>query len=659
MTNRVRVEVTAEDKATGVLGGIKSAFGDMAKIAGGFVIGQGLLKLPSLFTSATDAAIALGESTNAVNQIFGESADAILNWGKQNANSFGLSQAAFQQMATPLGAMLKNAGLSMDAVTGSTIDLTKRAADMASVFNTDVSDALAAIQAGLRGEADPLERYGVSLKASAVQAKALAMTGKTVASALTEEELALARVQLIMDQTSDVAGDFAATSGEAANAARIQAAQQEELAAQIGQHLLPIQLALTQAKLAFVEVLATKVIPAVSEVGRVLRDKLEGPIKAVVNFFKENESAWQAAAVAIGTVLVAAFTAFTAAVIANTIALLANPFVLVTVAIAALAAGVFLLIKHWDDLTAKYPALAQAQEIAVTAFNAVKTAIEAVVRFVKDELIPALESMWPVVKPVIDQVIAYFQLLWTTFSESISLIKNLITGDFSGAWEDAKDILRGFQEFFGTTIENVKAFVSELGPRLGELAKAAFGYLWSGMIEVWLSIKGWLEELPGKVVSALGDLGHLLYQAGIDLVQGFIDGILSMAEKVVDAIDSVIPGNVGGLLGIGQTGRTQDDYFPGSTESLRSRLAADAGGGLGTVMVNGQRIAISKNAISGLLQIGDRPFTAADAFDNSGNRIVGGNLQNWGFQPVNVTIEGPGMATLASELRVNGERVFA
>ena len=40
---------------------------------------------------------------------------------------------------------LKNAGLGMDTVTDSTTALTERAADMASVFNTDVSEAIEAI----------------------------------------------------------------------------------------------------------------------------------------------------------------------------------------------------------------------------------------------------------------------------------------------------------------------------------------------------------------------------------------------------------------------------------------------------------------------------------------------------------------------------------
>lgn len=196
----------------------------------------------STFNAAKD----LGESVNAVNVSFGASAGKIHEWGQNNAASFGLSTRAFNQFAVPLGAVMKNVGLDMDTVSGKTIGLTERAADMASVFNEDVSTVLEAIQAGLRGEADPLEKFGVGLSAAAVEAKALADSGKESAESLTEQEKMLARVALIMEQTSQVQGDFANTSDDAANAQRIATAEMENAQAQIGQVFLPVMALLAQ-----------------------------------------------------------------------------------------------------------------------------------------------------------------------------------------------------------------------------------------------------------------------------------------------------------------------------------------------------------------------------------------------------------------------------
>jgi len=190
--------------------------------------------------ASVQAASDLDESINAVNVTFGESADKILEFGESAARSVGLAQSEFNQLSTPLGSILKNAGFGLDEVADKTITLTQRAADMASVFNTDVSDALGAIQAGLRGEQDPLEKFGVGLSAAKVEARALADTGKDSAKSLTDQEKQLARVELILDQTNQTAGDFANTQDSLANQTRVLSAEFKDLQAKVGGELIPI-----------------------------------------------------------------------------------------------------------------------------------------------------------------------------------------------------------------------------------------------------------------------------------------------------------------------------------------------------------------------------------------------------------------------------------
>jgi hypothetical protein len=232
--------VSAEKKASG----FGSALGRVGEVAGGMLLAEGIQvvaeRAVALVRSTVTAASDLGESVNAVDKVFGASAEAIHDWGKANANAFGLSTRAFNSMATPLGAMLKNQGLTMEQVTEHTIKLTKRSADMASIFNTDVTEALESVQAGLRGESDPLEKYGVGLSAAAVEARALADTGKETAAALTQQEIALARLNIIYDQTASTAGDFRDNAEGLANAQRIATAQIEEAQAKVGTAFLPV-----------------------------------------------------------------------------------------------------------------------------------------------------------------------------------------------------------------------------------------------------------------------------------------------------------------------------------------------------------------------------------------------------------------------------------
>lgn len=286
--------------------------------------------------SAVDAASDLNESINAVNVTFGRAAARIHEFGETSARSVGLSRRAFNEMATPLGAILQNVGFDMDQTADLTVRLTERAADMASVFNTDVTDALAAVQSALRGEANPIERYGVSVNAAAVEARALADTHKTLAKDLTNTELATARLAIIFDQTARVAGDFKNTSEGLANQQRILNSEWEDFRAEIGNRLMPVAMAL-------VGLLNTELMPA---------------IKTIFGFLSENQGIMIAVGVGFGILLAALFPV-PAAILAIT------------------AAGVF-LINHWDEIVEKYPILQTALDSVGSAFDFVKRAVDLV-----------------------------------------------------------------------------------------------------------------------------------------------------------------------------------------------------------------------------------------------------------------------------------------
>jgi phage-related protein len=234
---------SARGKVQGAISKISTSLATIGKVAiGGALAGIAAIGVGVglVASKAIPAASNLNEAVNAVNVVFGDSADTILDWGKTADTQAGLSQSAFAQMAAQTGAMLQNMGLDTGQAADETINLAQRAADMASIFNTDVDDALMAIQAGLRGEIDPLERFGVSMNANAVEAKALAMGFEKVDGELSNNAKTQARLALLYEQTDKIAGDFVNTSGDLANATRVQQAQWENFMARIGGFFLPV-----------------------------------------------------------------------------------------------------------------------------------------------------------------------------------------------------------------------------------------------------------------------------------------------------------------------------------------------------------------------------------------------------------------------------------
>lgn len=288
----------AADKADGAMGRFGSALGNVATVAAGFltanVIKAGFDNLKGFIGSSIDEAAELEQSIGGVESVFKDAAVIIEEFGKTSAQSVGLSKNEVNQLASATGAFLKNYGFDAEGAALQTLELTRRASDMAAMFGGDVSAAMAAIQAGLRGQADPLERYGVSLNAARVEAEALAMTGKAAAKELTDQEKMAARLSIIFGQTADAAGQFAREQDTAAGKAAILGAKQKDLAAELGTHLLPVQIAVTEAKLQFVNLLATRVVPFIAgsviptfkAIGETLSETVMPPIRTAMGIFE-------------------------------------------------------------------------------------------------------------------------------------------------------------------------------------------------------------------------------------------------------------------------------------------------------------------------------------------------------------------------------------
>lgn len=181
----------------------------------------------------------LKESINAVGVVFGSAKKEVLEFGKTADRSVGLANAEFNQLVTVTGALLKGIGLPMREVAELTIKLTKRAADMASVYDKDVSEALNAINSSLRGQTEPITRFAVNTQIAALEAVALAKGIDESVKAMNQQEKRLLVIDAIMQQTADTQGDFTKTQKSFANAGRILISRLSNIAATIGDDMLP------------------------------------------------------------------------------------------------------------------------------------------------------------------------------------------------------------------------------------------------------------------------------------------------------------------------------------------------------------------------------------------------------------------------------------
>jgi len=238
------------------LHGIGGAFSNVMQIASGFIVGniiQGALTaatqaIPDMISKASD----LSETINKIDVVFGDAADGVKDFTETSATALGQSQQEALNAAATFGVFGKSAGLSGDDLTKFSTEFVTLASDMASFSNTTPEEAITALGAALRGENEPIRRYGVLLDDASLRQKALELgIISTTKNALTPAQKVLAAQALIIEQTTDAQGDFARTSGGLANQQRILAAQTANLKASIGSALLPVVQQITQAMTAF------------------------------------------------------------------------------------------------------------------------------------------------------------------------------------------------------------------------------------------------------------------------------------------------------------------------------------------------------------------------------------------------------------------------
>lgn len=308
--------------------------------------GLALASLVALAKGAGDAASDLEQSTGAVESVFKQYAAQVEGFAADAATNVGLAKNEYQELASVIGSQLKNMGIPMEAVAGQTNDLVNLGADLAATFGGTTADAVGALSSLLRGERDPIERYGVSMNQAAIDAEkaALGLTGLT-GEADKNADLQ-ATLAILMRQTGDAAGQFARETDSAAGSAQIAAAEWENAQAALGEQLLPymVQGATIAADLA-------KWLGENSEVATILAVVIGG-LAAGILIMNGALRAYQAAQ-AIAT----------AAAWASNAAWLANPITWIVLgivaAIALVVAIVVLLVQHWDEVSAGLEVMGQ------------------------------------------------------------------------------------------------------------------------------------------------------------------------------------------------------------------------------------------------------------------------------------------------------------
>lgn len=504
----------------------------------------GVQQIAGLYKNFVQEAGDLEQSVGAVDAVFKESAAQMHQWAATASTSVGISKNEYNQFASVLGSMLKNAGTPMEQLGDKTNKLITLGADLASMYGGTTADAIEAISAALRGEMDPIERYGISLNDAMLTQEGLRLGIQKTGGSFDTQQKQLIVQSLLFKQSADAQGNFYRETDTYQHKTQVLGAQWKDLSAQIGERFLP-------AAGAVAEWLSTQGLP--------LFDSFVTSIANVADFLRNTIQWWGPFAIGIG-VATAAFGAYNIAVaayngimaamaVANGVA--EATFWGLTAAewaalwpIYAIVAGIAVLV---GGLILAYNNIGWFRDLVNTAFTGIQIVAGIVWQAILDA-VNAFVTWWQIyAQPVIDQGIQAIQagMMWLWQNVMIPAWQGIQTA-IQWAWENI------IQPIF-TAINDVVTHL--LAPVFVWLWQTIITPVWQGIVNVvtwaWTTIlQPMFQGIWAFITDILAPVFTWLWQniivpawQGISAVIGFVWN--NIVKPIFDAIVWVLQNIVG------------------------------------------------------------------------------------------------------------------
>ena len=183
-----------------------------------------------------------------------------------------------------------------------------------------------------------------------------------------------------------------------------------------------------------------------------------------------------------------------------------------------------------------------------------------------------VQTVWPHIQSVIQNVMNIVQSVISTVmgvvQGIISTVLALIQGNWSGVWQGiqsiASSIWNGIKGVISGVIGAIQGVISGALSAIQAVWNGAWNTVKSVVSSAWNGITGaisnginsavnFVRGLPGRITSALGNLGGLLVSAGRDLIMGLVNGIKNAVGSAVNAVKNAVGSVISGaknLLGI-------------------------------------------------------------------------------------------------------------
>lgn len=651
---------------------------DVEKISSGVSnVGSNLtmgLTLPIVGAGAAAFKMAadLQDAMGATDQIFKTSAVTMKEWADNLPTYYGVAEGEALEYANMMGSMLQNiGGLSEAEAAKQSQTLVALAGDLTAMFGGTTESAVQALTGALKGNNTMLDNYGMAVNDAMLKTKAMEMGLLAEGESMDLATKQAATLALIMEQSGAAQGQAAREATGASGSMRAMMTEVKNLAASIGDVLLPIitpmlarineMLQGFKAMSPATQELAVKIALIAAAIGPALM--VLGPLISMVGGLVSTFGA-MGIAVKAGATGMAVFSAGFPT-LGAAIGLLTGPVGWVLGAIALLAAGAVLVYKNWDSISAVFASVGESIVSGFASF----------IGFFTTSLPNAFSGLLGTITGVFDSVVEFVNGIWEritlgqSFTDFMADLPNRIGYDIGVAlgviaqfcldvvaWfallpqKIGEQITAAMNTVYGWGVALIKWATTEVPKFIQEVINFYItlpGRIWEWLQAAYVKVGEWgvnlinwaKAEIP-KVIKTIVDffltLPDTLMDIGVNMIKGLWDGIISMGQWLKDKVSSFVDGIKNGF---------EDGFEISSPSKVMEDIGKNISLGLARGIDNGlSRVQTSVSGLVGGVIL--NPSLAA-----------AGTSNNYGGATIYMTVNASSWSDIERELNRRGVRL--